>query len=326
MQFNSRYARQLQLSEIGPQGQAKLASSRVLLIGVGGLGCTVAMQLVSAGVGELVIVDHDTVDESNLHRQHLYRESDCGQAKAEIAKQTLRKLNSNVLISAYAERILPSNIGRHAHDVDLIIDAADNFAVAYLASDYSRASNIPLLSASVNRTYGHLGVFGGEWPSFKAVFPRLPSDQQSCDSVGVTGPSVGIIASLQAQEALKVLLGQATLGGKLLYVDCWHYTLHLMDVGSASEDSDLGVLLIEPDQLCESDYVIDVRSAVEVQANPQSFRVDHYLALEELTQLQTSAIAGRIVLACRSGHRAMIGAQALRQQGVAHVVALLPKD
>ncbi|RBP53638.1 ThiF family adenylyltransferase [Arenicella xantha] len=324
MQTDSRYARQLQLSEIGIEGQAKLAAARVLLLGVGGLGCTVATQLVSAGVGELVLVDHDTIDQTNLHRQHLFRESDCGQSKAKVAQQALRELNSSVNITAFSERILPSNIARIGQGVDLIIDAADNFAVTYLACDFSRHSNTPMLSASVNRVYGHVGVFGGPWPSFRAVFPRLPANQQSCDSVGVTGPSVGVIASLQAQEALKILVGQTTLGGKLLYVDCWHYNFHLLDVSNANEDAALNISLVEPDQLSESDYVIDVRNTAEVQTSPQPFHVDCYIPLDELSQLDISGINQRIVLACRSGQRAMLGAQTLKQRGATNIAALLP--
>lgn len=325
MQSTTRYARQLQLSEIGLDGQTKLASSKVLLIGVGGLGCAVATQLASAGVGELILVDHDTVDESNLHRQHLFREADCGQPKALVAQRALQALNSTITTTAHALRILPSNIQQLGQNVDLIIDAADNFAVAYIASEFSTFSGTPLLSASVNRTYGHVGVFGQNWPSFRAVFPRLPANQQSCDTVGVTGPSVGIIASLQAQEALKVLLGQSTLGGKLLYVDCWNYSTHLVDVAGASEDPMLCVTLIEAEQLNDSDMVVDIRSAEEIKQAPQPFHTHLCIPLSELSTSQALPTDKRIVLACRSGQRAMIGAQSLRQLGLANVVALLPK-
>lgn len=328
--MNARYQRQTTVEHIGSNGQQALADGRVLLVGLGGLGCVVASQLVGAGVGELRLVEHDCVDVSNLHRQHLYREHDAGKPKVEITYAALHALNSHVNLPHYNTRIHPGNARELASGVDLIIDAADNFATSYLLSDVSMQLSIPLLSASVNQTFGYVGLFGTEWPSFRAVFPKIPSQQQGCNEVGVTGPSVGLLGNLQAQEAIKLLTHQPTLGGKLLYLDCWQYQVSTMDVSGARETSMSKVELIDQTQLRDSDYVIDVRSDAEVQSQPQPFKVHSFQPLTSRDALTLPSDCQRVVLACQTGHRAIVAGQRLLHEfessgDAPHVAALLPR-
>jgi molybdopterin/thiamine biosynthesis adenylyltransferase/rhodanese-related sulfurtransferase len=325
-----RYSRQLLVSQIGEHGQDQLAKATVLIIGAGGLGCQVAAQLAGAGVGDIGIVDHDVVNLSNLHRQILFREADLGQSKALIAASEMRAINSQIKVSSIESRLAIDNVNELIKPVDLVVDAADNFATSYLLSDACLEQGIPMLSASVNRTFGYLGVFCGSAkrtaPSMRAVFPKLPINQQSCYTVGVTGPSVGIIASLQAQEALKVLLhDERQLLGKLLYCDLWNYKQHIIDFSGATEPETSGVELINAAQILQSDTVVDVRKADEITSSPQTFRVDRQIPLAHLVDhITTLAKNQRLVLACQSGQRALIGAQQLLDLGHKRVAVVLP--
>jgi molybdopterin/thiamine biosynthesis adenylyltransferase/rhodanese-related sulfurtransferase len=301
----------------------------VVIVGVGGLGNVVATQLAGAGVGKLVLIDHDVVDVTNLHRQTLFSEGDVGRAKATVAAGKLQQLNSTISIVSHSVRLTPSNVAQLCAGANLIIDAADNFAVSYLLSDYCWEQQSPLLSASVNRTFGYVGVFCAKAPSLRAAFPRLPLQQTSCDTVGVTGPSVGIVGSIQAQEALKALLGKSSLKGKLLYLDLWNYSQQLIDLSKAAEPSSPTVALIDERGLSEADFVVDVRESHETESCPQSFSVNACLPLADILAREYAPLVddpsnARIVCCCRSGQRAMLAAQTLSQHGYTLVSALLP--
>ncbi|NNC99728.1 MAG: HesA/MoeB/ThiF family protein, partial [Gammaproteobacteria bacterium] len=213
---------------------------------------------------------------------------------------------------------------------DLVVDAADNFATSYLLSDACLANRVPLVNASVNRNFGYVGVFCGTRdrpaPSLRALFPRLPRQQLSCDTVGVTGPSVGVMASLQAQEVIKVLINdQYQLLGKLLYADLWQYRLHIVDFNTAPEPPDSQIELISSQQITAGDLVIDVRNNDEIHLLPQPFATQFEIPLPDLsTRIDEIPTAARLVCACRSGQRAVIAAQQLLDHGHPVVAALLP--
>ena len=328
MKTPDRYSRQQLIRQIGVVGQRKLGNSRVLIVGAGGLGCQVAAQLAGAGVGHLTIVDHDDVALSNLHRQILFREPDVGQSKSAVAARELIAINSDIVVQAMSVKLSPANVAQLVRDSSLVVDAGDNFALSYLLSD-ACAHKIPLVAASVNRTFGYVGVFCGNAanpaPSFRAAFPKLPQQLQSCELVGVTGPGVGVIASLQAQETLKVLLDDpAQLRGKLLYMDLWNYAQHLVDFSTAAEPQ-IRVTLIAPDQLNDTDIVVDVRDRQEIELQQQPFATSLQIPVNELdTQLHRLPGEGRIVCCCQSGQRALLAAQKLSENDFSELAVVLP--
>jgi molybdopterin/thiamine biosynthesis adenylyltransferase/rhodanese-related sulfurtransferase len=325
----TRYSRQVLVEQVGIQGQQLIGASRVLVVGAGGLGCQVSAQLVGAGVGNLHVVDHDTVDVSNLHRQILFREADIGESKALCSLRELEAINSEVKLSADAVRVNAGNVKNLVNERDLVIDAADNFATSYLLSDACLHAGVPLLSASVNKSFGFLAVYCGTKttpsPSLRALFPKLTKEQQSCDTVGVTGPSVGIIASLQAQEAIKVLTNSPEqLLGKILYANLWDYSMHCIDFSQAKEPTDSQVKLISAAEINVDDQVVDVREGIEVAESPQRFAVTHHIPLGAISgSLADLDKATRVVLACKSGQRALVAAQTLVDESYPDVAVVL---
>ena len=223
-----RYSRHLLIPEVGEEGQLKLLSSKVLMIGAGGLGSPAALYLAAAGVGTIGIVDEDVVDDSNLQRQVLHSTERIGMAKTESARLTLTALNPDVEIVEYRERLTSANVDRILAGYDVIVDGTDNFPTRYLLNDASLIHRIPVVHASIFRFEGQLTVFQPyEGPCYRCLFPEPPPAEMapSCAEGGVLGVLPGIMGTLQASEALKLLLGIGdTLTGRLLLVDALHST------------------------------------------------------------------------------------------------------
>jgi molybdopterin/thiamine biosynthesis adenylyltransferase/rhodanese-related sulfurtransferase len=224
-----RYSRHLLIPEVGEAGQAKLLASRVLLIGAGGLGSPASLYLAAAGVGTLGIVDDDAVDETNLQRQIVHTTERLGEGKAESAKRTLEALNPDVSVRVYAERLTSENADRILGEGwDVIVDGADNFPTRYLLNDASVWHDIPVVHGSIFRFEGQTTVFKPkEGPCYRCLFPEPPPPElaPSCAEGGVLGVLPGIVGSLQASEALKLLLGIGdTLTGRLLLFDALETT------------------------------------------------------------------------------------------------------
>jgi molybdopterin/thiamine biosynthesis adenylyltransferase/rhodanese-related sulfurtransferase len=320
--MSDRYARQEILTEVGPDGQARLASATVLVVGAGGLGCAVLPYLAAAGVGRLIIVDHDRVEESNLHRQPLYRMSDIGQPKVHAARAALEALNPGTRIEARCERLSSVNAARLIAEADVAIDAADGFAVTYLLSDSCQRAGKPLVSASVVGLAGYVGTFCGDAPSYRAVFPELPRHAGSCAESGVLGTAVGVMGTLQAHLALALLLKwQPPVAGRLLSVD--FRTLHVggFSFATATEPAEQPIPFIAPAEVGGTDVVIDLRSLSETPVSP--FPAALRLGVEGLEEGQLQFPAEpRIVLCCRSGVRAWRAAQALRRRGHARLALI----
>ena len=221
MESFERYSRQIQLSEIGISGQQKLAESKVLIIGMGGLGCSAAQHLVAAGVGTIGILDNDLVDLSNLNRQILYTETDVGQPKVEVARRALCKLNDQVQIKAYFDQLSFDRAMSLFPSYDIIIDGTDNFQTKYMINDACVLTGKPWVYASVYKYQGQLSVFNyNEGPTYRCLYPNISSENISCEEIGVLGALPGILGTLQAVEALKIILeiGQV-VSGKLLILD-----------------------------------------------------------------------------------------------------------
>jgi molybdopterin/thiamine biosynthesis adenylyltransferase/rhodanese-related sulfurtransferase len=221
---HARYSRHLLIPEVGEEGQLKLLDARVLLIGAGGLGSPASLYLAAAGVGKLGIVDADVVDASNLQRQVIHSTERLGQPKVVSAKRTLEALNPDVEVVTYEERLTSENVDRILGEGwDVIVDGADNFPTRYLVNDASIWHGIPVVHGSIYRFEGQVTVFKpGDGPCYRCLFPTPPPPElaPSCAEGGVLGVLPGIIGSLQANEALKLALGQGdSLVGRLLLFD-----------------------------------------------------------------------------------------------------------
>ena len=217
-----RYSRHLLIPEIGERGQLKLLSSKVLLIGAGGLGSPAALYLAAAGVGTLGIVDSDVVDATNLQRQILHNTERLGRSKVASARDTITALNPDVRVNGYEERLSASNIDRVIAGYDVIVDGSDNFPTRYLVNDASVKHRIPVVHGSIYRFEGQVTVFKPfDGPCYRCLFhqPPPPELAPSCAEAGVLGVLPGIIGSIQANEAIKLLLGigEPLIGRYLLF-------------------------------------------------------------------------------------------------------------
>lgn len=313
--MSERYVRQTVLPEVGDAGQARLAAASVLVIGAGGLGCPVLQYLAGAGVGRLTIVDHDTVEETNLHRQPLYGMGDIGVAKAEAARTTLQRFNPGIVIDAVVERLTPQNAPSLVASADLVVDAADSFASTYILSDVCHAAAKPLVSASVIGLTGYVGAFCGGGPSYRAVFPDVSVDGGTCATLGVLGSAVAVLGGLQAHLALHLLLGlEPTVLGRVVTFDAKRLAFGgFAFAGSPEPDS--FVPFIAPESVQADDIVVDLRGLDEAPVSP--FAGARRLVVDDIEQLEETT--GRVVLACRSGQRALLAADRLRARGVSNL-------
>lgn len=222
-----RYARQTVLPRIGAAGQARLSNSRVLVAGCGALGTHVAEALARAGTGYLRLVDRDYVELSNLQRQVLFDENDVasGQPKAIAARNRLATINSAIAIDAVVDDLNAANIAKHADGIDLIVDATDNFETRYLVNDAAVRAGIPWIYGGVLATHGvTMTIVPGQTACLRCAFPEPaePGSAPTCDTAGVLGPAVALIAAIQAAEALKVLVGSLhDVNDTLLSIDAW---------------------------------------------------------------------------------------------------------
>lgn len=220
-----RYSRQIMLPQIDVTGQEKLLASRILIIGMGGLGSPVSMYLATAGIGHLVIVDDDKVELSNLQRQIVHGTADIGLSKVESAKQTLLSLNPDIKITTYDERLKDDVLADEIIAADIVIDGTDNFSTRFALNKACVENKTPLVSGAAIRMEGQVSVFNQtpSSPCYQCLYKDEGELDTSCSSNGVLSPVVGIIGSIQALEAIKVLLDLGdNLDGKLLIFDALH--------------------------------------------------------------------------------------------------------
>jgi sulfur-carrier protein adenylyltransferase/sulfurtransferase len=232
--FDQRYARQLILPNVGRQGQERLAKARVVIVGAGGLGSPCAFYLAAAGVGQLVLIDNDTVALSNLQRQILHNNQNVGEKKVISAKNTLNALNPSISIECHDDAITPDNARNYFINSDLVIDGTDNFTARYAINDACAALGIAWLYGAVHRFDGQVSLFNanrrtGTGPCYRCLFPEteLGHMAPNCVEAGVLGVAPGVIGVLQATEALKHLLGIGdSLSGRLLSLDLLGMRFH----------------------------------------------------------------------------------------------------
>lgn len=218
-----RYSRQIMLPAVDIEGQQRLLDAKVLIVGLGGLGSPAAMYLAAAGVGELVLADFDAVELSNLQRQIIHDTSALGQPKVESAAARLRGINPDVRIRTVPIRLDESNLPALLEGVDVVLDGCDNFTTRLAVNDACVATRTPLVSGAVIRLEGQLAVFrldrpGG--PCYRCLFPATDEAAETCSETGVLAPLPGVIGSMQALEAIKLIVGaESGLDDQLLIFD-----------------------------------------------------------------------------------------------------------
>lgn len=224
-----RYSRHILLDSVGIEGQEQLLKSKALIIGAGGLGSPAALYLAASGVGTLMLCDHDTVDLSNLQRQIIHRTSSIGQPKVCSAERTLKEINPDVSCIALETHVEPTQLQKLVAEVDVVLDCSDNFETRYAINRVCRSNRTPLVSGAAILMHGQVAVFDfrqSNVPCYCCIFPEeIEAPELRCATTGVFAPLVGMIGSIQAAEALKLLLGiDRGLAGQLLLVDAFDMT------------------------------------------------------------------------------------------------------
>ena len=214
-----RYSKQIILKQVGISGQKKISSSKVLIVGMGGLGCPVALYLSSLGIKNIGIADHDKVDFSNLNRQILFNESDVGKFKVVQAKKFLQKINKKIKINIYKEEIIKKNIQNILCKYDIVCDCTDNFTTRYLLNDFCLKNKKILISAAISKFEAHIFNFNfsKKIPCYRCFMPEIPEKENKCDTEGILPTVAGIAGTLQANEVVKSILDKKNdLVGKMI--------------------------------------------------------------------------------------------------------------
>lgn len=283
-----RYSKQLRLPEWGETEQLKLANAKILVVGAGGLACGALPYLVSAGLGNLVLVDADTIDLSNLARQTLYATEEIGKLKVEVAQEKLRALNPNCKIEAIAERLVAANAEKWIAEVDLVVDCTDNFETRYLINDTCVKYQKPFVYAAIQSWEGQFSLLNGQifgedmlGPTYRCLFPEEPSlgEIPDCNVAGVLGFLPGIMGALQAKEAIYYLIGwPSPANGALGTFDVSDVSIRFFKINRSADAERLPVALgFRADEVRQLDavtaaewlksgklaYVLDVREPEE---------------------------------------------------------------
>ena len=334
------YSRQMTLRGVGAAGQEKLGRARVLVIGAGGLGVPVLSYLAGAGVGTLGIVDGDVLDASNLHRQTLYALSDAGRSKVTLASQRLRALNPAIEIVAHAERFDSTNAERLLSGYDLVVECSDNFATKFLVNDTAVRARKPAIFASVYQYEGQLQVYRPDHDNacLRCLWPEATRDGLvgNCAEAGVLGPVPGVFGSLQALEALKLLLDlPGQLIGDMLLIDLLTHDQRRLRTARRADcahdgsraptvDTDLEVSFGELRPALTAGYaVIDIREPQEVSdaplPQPPTLEIPLGTLLAKAGVLDPEQ---RYLLVCARGSRSLAAAGHLRDRGFRHAYSL----
>ena len=345
-----RYSRHLLIPEVGLTGQEKLKASSVLLIGTGGLGSPVALYLAAAGVGKIGLVDYDTVEESNLQRQIIHGLEQVGELKVESARERMLKINPYIQVKTYNEAFTSENALQIAEGYDLIIDGSDNFPTRYLSNDVAVLLGIPNIYGSIYQFDGQVSVFyAKEGPCYRCLFPTPPPPHlvPSCAEGGVLGVLPGTIGSIQATEAIKMLLGIGSpLVGKLLLYNALEMSFdyvrlkknpkcpvcgenpsitELIDyeefcgvpghhIDKLPTEWDISALTLAEELKTTSPLLLDVREAHEKEISniAGAKNIPFGELASRLSELDT---AQEIVLFCRTGRRSLYALELLLGAG-----------
>ena len=245
MQFTrkqiDRYSRQIILKKVGIIGQKKLLKSRVLIVGAGGLGSPISIYLAALGIGKIGIVDKDNVEISNLSRQIIFQTNDVNKKKSSTAISKLKKINPNIKLKSFNKNLTIININKIAKNFDLIIDGSDNFRTRFLINDYCLKNKKILISGAISKFDGQVYTFNfstKKSPCLRCFIPKIPRNPNvdNCEYEGVLGPLAGIIGSIQANEAVKEILGIGnTLCGHILVVDALKLTFRKIKLNKRAD-------------------------------------------------------------------------------------------
>ena len=214
-----RYSKQIILKQIGILGQKKISSTKILIVGMGGLGCPVALYLSNLGIKNIGIADHDKVSMSNLNRQILFNTKDIGKLKVIQAKKFLKKVNKTLKINIYKLKIVKKNVQNILNNYDIICDCSDNFTTRYLLNDFCLENKKILISAAINKFEAHVFNFNfsKKIPCYRCFMPEIPSEEDKCDTEGILPTVAGIAGTLQANEVVKSILSKKDmLVGKMI--------------------------------------------------------------------------------------------------------------
>jgi molybdopterin/thiamine biosynthesis adenylyltransferase/molybdopterin synthase catalytic subunit/rhodanese-related sulfurtransferase len=344
------YSRQMNLREVGAAGQARLRAARIAVVGAGGLGVPVLQYLAGAGIGRLTLIDGDHLEPSNLHRQTWYALADCGKPKAELAAARVRALNPDVDVHVHVGRLNAENGTRLLAEHDLVIDCTDNFATKFLINDLAQSLGLPAVFASVHQYEGQLQIVDPTRRSacLRCLWPQATRDGivGNCAEAGVLGPVPGTLGSLQALEALKIVLDlPGRLGDELLTVDLLNLSTSrlrarrragcegrcepslgalqaaLDDARSAATTS----LELEFDDLqtavAEGYSLVDIREPKEIADLPLDTQALP-LPMGELLAGRNLPTEGRYLLVCARGARSLGTVRSLRDRGMQNVYSL----
>ena len=333
----NRYSRHIALSEIGQAGQNKLLNAKVLVIGAGGLGCPILQYLAAAGVGNIGIVDFDTIELSNLQRQVLFGSASIGLNKAEAAKTRLQDLNNTISITAYPKKLTHQNSLSLFKNYDIIVDGTDNFETRYLINDAAIITNKPVVFGAIYKFEGQVSVFNYKaGPSYRCLFSIQQEKEQSghCEDLGVLGVLPGIIGSMQANEVLKMILEIGNiLSGKLLLYNALNFQSSVIKINKSEEkinkilnekhafetktmsfscNSETTQISIEEALKKENIQFIDVRETSELP------KIEHItitsIPLNDLEKnLEKLDTNKRLIFFCQSGKRSKQAVSILKQ-------------
>lgn len=273
-----RYSRHLVLPQFGVDAQKKLKQSAVLVVGAGGLGSPVLSYLAAAGVGRIGIIDHDTVSRSNLQRQVLYTEKDLGRKKAHTAAVRIERLNPDITVKSYDQKITTDNARELLKDYQMVIDCTDNFPTRYLLNDACVLAGIPLVYGSIFRYEGQVAVFNcNKGPNYRDLYPQppAPGSVPDCEQGGVLGVLPGIVGSVQANEAIKVITGLGTsLAGKLWLLDSLSMDTRIIQVADRNQRAEIKKL-INYDDFCNAQTKIQTIDMKEVTVSELKKMIDN---------------------------------------------------
>lgn len=352
-----RYNRQIILPDFGIEGQEKLKNASILVIGAGGLGAPNLLYLVAAGIGRIGIVDFDEVSLSNMHRQVLFVNDQVGQNKAEIAKERLHALNPEVAFEVYKDPITAQNALELIEPFDLVIDGSDNLPTRYLVNDACVFLDKPLVYGAIFRFEGQVSVFnyvdeaGNRGPNYRDIFPTPPPPDMvpSCSEGGVIGVLPGIIGSMQANEAIKILTGMGTtMSGRLLLFDALDMSSHIMNIRPNPENPVSGqnpsiTELIDYEAFCSG--ISETIDNEEITVSELKETVDkgdiHILDVREDYEYEIANIGGqfiplnqvvdrqaeipkdkKVVVMCKAGGRSQKAIDLLKKEGFDNLVNL----